>query len=104
MTAISTILDNALDLDAGRYVRGGSSSTILYAIRLATRLEAYLNYLLSDHAETVRGLSLPGTPDFGGDSPAKAALRASAAELRRKLVDLALPVLQGWTCGCAGTR
>ena len=96
ISAVSTILDNALELDSGRYVRGGSSSTILYAIRLATRVEAYITYLLSADAEKVRGLNLPGTPDFGGDSPAKAALRASAAELRKKLLDLALPVLQGW--------
>jgi len=79
-----------------RYVRGGGSSTILYAIRLVTRVEAYVNYLLSPQAEHVRGLSLPGQPDFGGDSPAKAELRASANALRRKLVDAALPVLQGW--------
>ena len=51
IAAISAILDNALELDAGRYVRGGSSSTILYAIRLATRLENYLNFLLSPDAD-----------------------------------------------------
>ena len=94
--AVTAILDNALDLDAGRYVRGGSSSTILFAIRLATRLAAYLEYLLSPRAQAVRGLALPGTPDFGGDTPAKAQLRASSATLRHKLHDAALPVLQGW--------
>ena len=77
-------------------MRGGSSSTILYAVRLVTRVEAFVNYLLSQQADAVRGLALPGTPDFGGDSPAKTKLRKSSMALRRKLIDHALPVLQGW--------
>ena len=95
--AVVRILENAMDLDAGRYVRGGSSSTILYAIRLACRTESYINYLLAPKAEAVRGLKLLGPPDFGGgDNPNRAQLRNASSTLRRKLMELALPVLQGW--------
>ncbi len=34
-------MHNALELDAGRYVRGGASATILYATRLALRVGLY---------------------------------------------------------------
>ena len=77
-------------------VRSGSSSTILYAIRLATRIESYVNFLLGPSAGAVRGLALPGTPDFGGETPAKTLLRNAAASLRRKLVEqvcVAIPLM-----------
>ena len=60
VSAVTTILDNALDLDAGRYVRGGGSSTILYAIRLVTRVESYVNYLLSHKRIMCAVFALPG--------------------------------------------
>lgn len=47
ITALTAVLENAVDLDSGRYVRGGSSSTILYVIRLAIRIGSYIRYLLS---------------------------------------------------------
>ncbi|KOO22777.1 conserved unknown protein [Chrysochromulina tobinii] len=96
VAAIVTIVENALDLDAGRYVKAGSSSAILYAIRLACRIEAFLTYLLSPKADEVRGLRMMSTADFGGVSPAKTKLLAAANTLRRKLMDHGLPVLQGW--------
>lgn len=123
IVAVCAILENALDLDAGRYVRVGSSATILYAVRLAIRLEGYVRlqhgsspaphrltgtrthnnwqvrFLLATEASTttrVRGLSFPGAADFGGDSPTKQLLRRGADSLRVKLVDIALPVLLAW--------
>jgi hypothetical protein len=63
LAATCAIVDNALDLDAGRYVRSGSSATILYAIRLGIRVEGYARFLLATEASTttrVRGLSFPG--------------------------------------------
>ena len=44
----------------------------------------------------MRGLTLPGTPDFGGDTPVKAAAGGRRGAASRKLVESALPVLQGW--------
>ena len=41
LVALRTIMHNALELDAGRYVRGGASATILYATRLALRVGLY---------------------------------------------------------------
>ena len=35
LASLQSLLDNALDLDAGRYTGGGSSEVILYALRLA---------------------------------------------------------------------
>jgi len=42
---MQTLLDNALDMDAGRYSQHGASAVILYAVRLALRIEGYVRYL-----------------------------------------------------------
>ena len=49
-------MHNALELDAGRYVHGGSSATILYATRLALRVGLYARAALAPEARAVRGL------------------------------------------------
>ena len=43
-------MHNALELDAGRYVHGGSSATILYATRLALRVGLYARAALAPEA------------------------------------------------------
>lgn len=105
--ARQAILENALDLDAGRYVRGGSSSTILYAIRLAIRVGSYIRYLLSPKAANIRGLQC---------AP-RASPRDSTTERRRHaLLSHALPhsanpaqwstrkvAVRGWT-RCSSSR
>ena len=47
---------NALELDAGRFVRGGASATILYTARLAQRVGLYARAALAPEARGVRGL------------------------------------------------
>ncbi len=91
---LQALLDNALDMDAGRYVRAGSSETILYAVRLALRVEASANYALSPAASDVRGLER--TDRETGDPEVRAALEKGVEALRAKLHEHALPVLQGW--------
>ena len=44
------MVHNALELDAGRYVHGGSSATILYATRLALRVGLYARAALAPEA------------------------------------------------------
>ena len=82
-------MHNALELDAGRYVRGGASATILYATRLALRVGLYARAALAPEARGVRGLR--NLPD---------AVRRELAEgseaLRAMVEQRALPVLQGW--------
>ena len=89
--SLQTILDNALDLDAGRYVREGASRTIMYAVRLAVRVEQFVRYLLSPQAEFVRGLRI--LPGQYADRVRERLVRG-AKELRTKLEEHALPVLQ----------
>ena len=60
----------------------GSSSVILYVIRLALRVEAYCRFMLSPRAELIRGLSL--TP------AAQHALSRGAEELRAVSYDLSV--------------
>ena len=91
LASLQSLLDNALDLDAGRYTGGGSSEVILYALRLALRVEQYARFLLSDDARKVRGLD---AAKAGGS--ARAPLEAGVAALRAKMAEHALPVLQGW--------
>ena len=80
-------MHNALELDAGRYVRGGASATILYATRLALRVGLYARAALAPEARGVRGLR--NLPD---------AVRRELAEgseaLRAMVEQRALPVLQ----------
>ena len=55
LASLQSLLDNALDLDAGRYTGGGSSEVILYALRLALRVEQYARFLLSTRRRAVHG-------------------------------------------------
>jgi len=54
---LQTLLDNALDMDAGRFSREGASAVILYAVRLSLSVEGYVRYLLSPAADSCRGLA-----------------------------------------------
>ena len=90
--AVHRILENALELDIGRYVRGGRSTAVmLYTIRLAVRVVAYARFTLSDEGLRIRGIArMRAQPD------AVDAVRQGITTLRAKLEDHALPVLQDW--------
>ena len=94
LSCLQQILDNALDLDAGRYVREGASCIIMYAVRVAVRVESFIRFLLSPDAARVRGLHFPAAT--GATSSIRDKLAAGADALRAKLEEHALPVLQGW--------
>ena len=90
--SLLTILENALELDVGRYVRGGRSTAVmLYAIALSVRVVKYARFVLSDDAAELRGLERLHTPTGSAE-----AVRAGISAVRAKLEDHALPVLQGW--------
>ena len=89
LSSVVAILDNALELDIGHFVRGGrSASVVLYAIRLALRVEGYARFLLDPSRASARGLSSAGETDRE--------LRQGAAVIRTKLEDHAFLVLQSW--------
>lgn len=88
------LLENALELDPGRYVRGGSADVLLYAVRLAMRVEGFARFLLSTEADTVRGLRTPGV------SANRAVLEASAADLQATLLHQIVPLLLAWYARC----
>ena len=71
-----------------RFVRDGSSSLILYAIRLAVRIEAHAAFIASDRSAGVRGLAV--------SESARASARLASSGLRRKLDTEGLPLLLGW--------
>ena len=92
LCAVLSILENALDLDVGRYVQGGqSTSVMLYAIKLAARIVWYARFVLSPEGQRTRGLEL-----LARKPELVQAIRTGIAALRSKLEDHALPVLQGW--------
>ncbi|KAL1530323.1 hypothetical protein AB1Y20_001232 [Prymnesium parvum] len=90
LDSINTILENAIEADVGRYSGSGSAVVILYTTRLALRIEAYARYLLSPHADKVRGLALPA------DGHARTTLEHGTAALRTKFEHQLMPILLGW--------
>ena len=94
LASVRTLLENALELDPGRYVRGGGSDVLLYCTRLAMRVEAFARFLLSPAARAVRGLRTPAA------RTSRSALRAATEELRTALDQQVLPLLISWYARC----
>ena len=96
LTSVATLLENALDLDPGRYIRGGLSDVLLYVARLAMRVHSYARYLLSPSSRHVRGLRPPAlTPEK------RRLLSESAASLFASVESQIIPQLLSW---CVGFR
>ena len=90
MAAVRSILENALELDPGRYVRGGGADVLLYATRLAMRVEAFARFVLSPDADAVRGLR---TPAVGS---ARDVLSSATDDLHALLEQQVVPLLLSW--------
>ena len=92
LATVLSLLDHALDMDVGRYVRGSrAAAVIFYTVVLAVRIVAYARFALSPTARRVRGLErVVQSPEVFE------AIRSGVGALRAKLEDHALPVLQGW--------
>ena len=90
LSSISTMLETSLDLDSGRFVAGGDTSTavILYVVRLAARIESFARFAVSPKADTVRGLTV--RPQN------REAVLDVARGLRATLDTHALPVMHTW--------
>ena len=102
------MLDKALDMDTGR-MRGAPARVILYAVRLALRVEGYVRFLLAHEEWRARGgadapsgcgheVLARGLGDAPGDGALAdaAAMAAAAAALRAKLDGRVFPLLERW--------
>jgi len=84
------ILERALDMDVGRYTRKSSSGPlILYAIRLAVRLEGFLKYALKK--------CVPGQPRPRGlEMMDNIKVETAMKKIRGMLDAQAIPTLEYW--------
>lgn len=89
-SCVSKILERALDMDVGRYTRKSSSGPlILYAIRLAVRLEGFLKYALKK--------CVPGQPRPRGlETLDNIRVAAAMKKIRTVLDAQAIPTLEYW--------
>lgn len=89
-TCVIKILERALDMDVGRYTKKASSGPlILYAIRLAVRLEGFLKYALKK--------CIPGQPRPRGlETLDNIKVEAAMKKLRGMLDTQAIPTLEYW--------
>ena len=94
LTSVKALLENALELDPGRYLAGGAAEVLLYSARLAVRVESFACYLLSPESASVRGLRTPSLAAREG------ALRALTDELHNMLVEQVLPLIVSWYARC----
>lgn len=104
--AVSSMIRTVMELDEGKF-SSKSSPYVLYVVRLAVRVEAYINCLL-EHSEhktaggvvgqggrgLVRGLDIP--PYLNS----LAVLQSARIAIRSVLVDEIVPLLEGWTKRC----
>ena len=90
ITCVIKILERALDMDVGRYTKKSSSGPlILYAVRLAVRVEGYLKYALKK--------CIPGQPRPRGlESVDNIKLEAAMKKLRGMIDAQAIPTLEYW--------
>lgn len=84
------ILERALDMDVGKYTKKSSSGPlILYAVRLAVRVEGYLKYAIKK--------CVPGQPRPRGlESLDKIRVEVALKKLRAMLDSQAIPTLEYW--------
>lgn len=89
-SCVIKILERALDMDVGRYTRKSSSGPlILYAVRLAVRLEGYMKYALKK--------CVPGQPRPRGLETLDNVKVANAMKKIRGALDAqAIPTLEYW--------
>jgi hypothetical protein len=89
-SCIVKILERALDMDVGKYTKKSSSGPlILYAVRLAVRIEGYLKYALKK--------CIPGQPRPRGlESLDKIKVDSALAKIRTMLDSQAIPTLEYW--------
>jgi hypothetical protein len=89
-SCIIKILERALDMDVGRYTRKSSSGPlILYAVRLAVRIEGFLKYALKK--------CVPGQPRPRGlETVDNIKVEISLKKLRGMLDAQAVPTLEYW--------
>jgi hypothetical protein len=89
-SCIIKILERALDMDVGKYTKASSSGPlILYAIRLAVRIEGYLKYALSK--------CIPGQPRPRGlESMDNIKVETALKKIRAMLDSQAIPTLEYW--------
>lgn len=89
-SGIVKILERALDMDVGKYTKKSSSGPlILYAVRLAVRIEGYLKYALK---KCVRGQPRPRGLETLDNIKVENALK----KLRAMLDSQAIPTLEYW--------
>lgn len=94
LSATRKLLENALELDPGKYAKGGAADVLLYAARLAMRVESFARYLLSDAAAPVRGLRTAAVEE------SRDVLRNATVELHATLEREVLPLLLSWYTRC----
>lgn len=89
-SCVIKILERALDMDVGKYTKVSSSGPlILYAIRLAVRIEGYLKYAL--------GKCAPGHPRPRGlESLDNVKIATAMKKIRAMLDSQAIPTLEYW--------
>ena len=89
-SSVVKILERALDMDVGKYTKKSSSGPlILYAIRLAVRIEGYLKYASKK--------CIPGQPRPRGlESLDKLKIDSSLKKIRAMLDAQAIPILEYW--------
>lgn len=89
-TCIVKILERALDMDVGKYTKKSSSGPlILYAIRLAVRIEGYLKYALKK--------CVPGEPRPRGlETLDNMKVEIALKKIRAMLDSQAIPTLEYW--------
>jgi hypothetical protein len=89
-SCVVKILERALDMDVGRYTRKSSSGPlILYAIRLAVRLEGFMKYALKK--------CVPGQPrPHGLETLDNMKVEAAMKKIRGILDAQAIPTLEYW--------
>jgi hypothetical protein len=89
-SCVLKILERALDMDVGKYTKKSSSGPlILYAIRLAVRIEGYLKYALKK--------CVPGQPRPRGlESLDKLKVDSALKKIRAMLDSQAIPTLEYW--------
>ena len=90
ISCVIKILERALDMDVGRYTRKASSGPlILYAVRLAVRIEGYLKYALKK--------CVPGQPRPRGLETLDNIKVETALKKLRGMIDAqAVPTLEYW--------
>eukprot|EP00941_MAST-03F_sp_MAST-3F-sp1_P005039 g5039.t1 len=104
MRMVETMLDNALQLDTGRY-SSGAAPAILYAIRLAVRMESFLICLvkranweklpMKERIASAAGISfVRGLEEIKQEFVPE--WRASAERIRTRLLRRVFPMLVQW--------